>query len=220
MDNHWKWPQIEAACRYIGEHFGDQLRQSSYPPHFYEFGVYKGTSLCLMHDWALKVGLGKPIIWGIDSFEGLPPEPFGVAPSPMFKPGDYSMAKENMLSTDACAAIVQGAANYHGCTATIIRDRFAELKKWDNMREAALVHLDCDQYGSTRDALFFLFKNQLIRKHTLLAYDEFTTGGAGPQMAHNEALHFFGAQAAEIFHYCYRDKKTNVMVRQAVWEIC
>ena len=67
------------------------------------------------------------------------------------------------------------------------RSLTAELATTRGMRPALYVDIDCDLYSSTVIVLTWLFENRLIRKGTILGYDDIRAGGgygAGEGLAH------------------------------------
>ncbi len=159
------------------------------------------------------------MVWGFDSFGGgLPAEAEGVEVFSKYTPGAYNTDE----FTNDPINYIKDKINYPGLS---LRARqFSELGKNDisnRMGRALLIHIDCDLYVSTRDALDFMFKFDLIGKHTLIAFDEYksTYNISGEEKAFQEILDKYDVEAQERWHTTYFDKTTGQEFRQNLWEI-
>ncbi len=204
--------QIEAAFRFMKEH-----PRPSNLRDVYEFGVYKGTSLKKICDYLKdnECTVASPFVFGFDSFQGLPSESEGMEVFEKFTEGAYHF-NFDVDPIDYIEAKVDYEFLY------IIKSTFDNLTPACSiMFPALLVHVDCDIYKSTLDALEFMFENKLIQVGTLVAYDEFRTtiSLSGEEAAHIEMFKKYNAGANEIWHYIYTDKQTGTPIRQSLFEV-
>lgn len=217
-----KFQQIEAAFRYIIDN--KDIYKSNGLHDIYEFGVYKGASLQKISEFVnynFREDFDKhPLIYGFDSFKGLPKEQDDLSVFEKFSEGSYNASKDS----DTPALDIYKNVFYSGLH--IIQKSFDELNisdKYTMMRPALLVHIDCDIYTSTKQALLWLFDNDLIAKNTLIAYDEFTVEGfeeSSEKKAHNEVLNIYNEfSSIEVWHSNYNDKTNGKEVRQSIFRI-
>jgi hypothetical protein len=208
------YPQIDAAFRYMYDNRSKYTRLNG---DIYEFGVYNGNSLykiCNYIKYNPQILCGEVCVYGVDSFEGLPAEESGMDVFDKFHEGSYKATKD-----DLTIEIV--AQSIHKDT-YIIKKWFSELNTEDmktyGFKPALLVHIDCDLYISTRQALSFLMGHGLIVKNTLIAYDEFySVENGGESLAHFEI--FDTDQTKEVWHNTYYDKQTKTEIRQSLFEV-
>lgn len=217
-----KWPQIDAAFRYIYDNpdkynfYNRMYRDEIGVIDCYEFGVCNGGSTKKICDYITKNNLIGYTSWvfGFDSFEGLPKEADGVDTFDKFKPGSY---KSKYTPEE-----IKRSTQYAFCK--IYKSWFNQLNHEHVRFPALLVHIDCDLYISTKHALEFLYKYELIKKNTLIAYDEFESTDR-PELSGERKAHelYFGKdkpyQVDEIWHSIYYDKTTGQRIRQSVFEV-
>lgn len=211
-----KYPQIDAAFRYIYDHRKKyHYRNREFIPltDIYEFGVYNGNSLLKICNYVKSNDfVGIPIhIHGYDSFDGLPKEQDGVPVFSKFSQGAYKCC----VTPD----IIMRSCDYKYLS--IDRVWFDQLNKDDHAFKAALlIHIDCDLYISTKQALKFMYNNRLVWPGTLIAFDEYeSVTGGGEKKAFEEILKEYPHNAEEIWHFTYMDKQTNTPIRQSLWEV-
>lgn len=211
-----KYPQIDAAFRYIYDNIDIYSNSDFAVADMYEFGVGSGASINKMIKYIeanLHVKDMWPNIYGFDSFEGLPSEQDGVEVFSKFTKGSY---KFNQIDHNRSEVPV-----------FIQKCWFQNAKFIDDMEPALLVHIDCDLYTSTIDAFKFLLENKLVVKGTLVAYDEFRSTNdplsGGESKAHLEffqpSLWQSGMDCVEVWHNIYSDKDTGQSIRQSLFEV-
>jgi len=162
----------------------DFLKDKSY----FEFGVFEGNSLLMFYDLYKKYSnTQNALFYGFDSFKGLPEETLDKNNPSYWNNGQYSTSgnispnlnKENII-------IVEGFFSES------LTEAFAATLN----QKIGLLHIDCDIYTSTYQALDFCFKNDLIVPGTIIMYDDW--GGyhekkvnefeCGEGLAHKEIL--------------------------------
>jgi hypothetical protein len=211
-----KFPQVHAAFHYLY----DMTQRTSYNGSLYEFGVYQGDSLKLMCEyirdnqnfWWTK----NPHVFGFDSFEGLIKEAEGVELFPQYVEGAYKLQSDDPIK------YIKDKVNYQNLD--IIKGRFDQLTKNScskEMKPAILIHIDCDLYLSTYQALNWCAENKLITKNTLVAFDEYisTKSNSGEKLAFEQIVERYGLEAEEIFHYYYPNKHYPIKIKQSLFEI-
>ncbi len=144
---------------------------------YLEFGVYRGSSINYISD-----RIGGHLIYGFDSFEGLPED---------WLPG-YQ----------------QGKFNENG-KMPVVKDNVRLVKGWFNetlpgfieshkSEQCAFIHIDCDLYSSTKCVLSLLRDN--IGKGTIICFDELV-GQIGWQDDEYRALMEFVEETGIKFRY-------------------
>ncbi len=212
-----KWPQIDAAFRFLYDMGGVAYTLPRGLCDVYEFGVYKCGSLKKIcsylrdNDFSLT-----QMVYGFDSWEGLPEEAEGVEVFGKFTAGEYKAEKPDLIKL---RKELQHEELY------LIDKWFSDLNREDvekfSMLPAMLVHIDADLYISTKHALRWMFDNKLIVKGTLVAFDEYksTVGCAGEEKAWLETMEEYSVKANEVWHSIYYDKDTKQEIRQSLWEV-
>lgn len=112
-----------------------------------EFGVYRGTTINFI------AGLTKNRIHGFDSFEGLP-----ETWRPNFEKGRFSLPGLPKVRPN----VTLHKGWFEDSIPTFLKD---------HPQKAALLHIDCDLYSSTK-TIFRLFKER-IQSGTVIVFDEF-----------------------------------------------
>ena len=206
----WYWSN---ALNYIGQtsEINPDLKD------VYQFGVATGQGLRHIAK-KIKTVDGLPTVesfHGFDVFSGMPEE----EKEPVFEL-NWVGGQCNELerrNVDSVEKVVQAlheeweAENeqplyiYDGLYKDSLPRLMAE-GKLGNMRAALVVHLDCDLYTSTVEALEFMYSNQLIQPGTMLIYDDW--GGtkswqqahSGESRAHKEMTIKHGVS----YHHCWQ----------------
>lgn len=115
-----------------------------------EFGVYKGSSLTQIRNFR------KPLVYGFDSWEGLPDAWDHGQGEPHLK-GHFSCEPPVDLPTGVC----------------LIKGWFCDtIPEWlsENPDDIQLLHIDCDLYTSTKDVLTLL--DTRIKPGCIILFDE------------------------------------------------
>ena len=119
-----------------------------------EFGVHKGTSLRNISEV-----LPNCIIYGFDSFEGLPEDWYSPHDEVMPK-GTFSLDELPEFDNDNIE-LVKGW----------FEDTIPKFKDKVKNTPISLLHIDSDLYSSAKTVLYGL--NDLIVKNTIILFDEF-----------------------------------------------
>jgi len=162
-------------------------------------------------------------IIGVDCFNGLPAEDEDTECSPLFHEGAYDAKQifENSPESIKNTLLKQVGDSRLELVCSLFKD--LTLKDIPNAPPADLVHIDCDLYKSTREALIFMMENALIVDDTLIAYDEFTSTkemyGAGEAKAHYEIVEEYSIKFEELWQSQYTDNKTGSIIQQKLFRV-
>ena len=118
-----------------------------------EFGVWKGKSLRMISNH-----FPSEVVWGFDSFEGLPEDWFTISKTEPSHPKGHFRIDE---------------LPKFGKNVKLVKGFFKEtLPQWiqNNQSEIKFIHIDSDLYSSARDILTML--NPFIVPGTIILFDE------------------------------------------------
>ncbi|CAD6875537.1 TylF/MycF/NovP-related O-methyltransferase [Methylomonas fluvii] len=166
------------------------------PGDYYEFAVYKDNSLInswlsqqhfrrrLEHSDKLPFArtgtvanflARKPTFYGFDTFEGMPDNSEG---EDALASGSFQCAIADVTHRCAVAGLVSP-------TVRLIPWLFAETKSQIGPAQAAIVHIDCDLYQSTVDALDSIAP---LTQGTVLLFDDYNLFRADKRRGERRAL--------------------------------
>ena len=204
----FRYPQLDFAFYYHYEH---KLPFVSDESSVLEFGTGGGSSTKKICDLLKYYTIDRSPVFTIDSFQGLPKEKDGMELFSKFKEGSYKF--------DISDEEIKKKCDYDYLT--IYRTKFDQLSNQLNVRIPFIIHIDCDLYQSTYDALDWCFRNNLVEPGCLIAFDEFwstdTTGGEG--QAFGDICDKYNVEFESVFYYCYLDKDTKQKITQEVYKI-
>ncbi|KAB7768834.1 TylF/MycF/NovP-related O-methyltransferase [Xanthomonas maliensis] len=181
---------------------------------YYEFGVYRGNSLA--HAWlcyrhqrrriersaglpyrhqgtVLEFLSQRPRFYGFDTFAGMPAN----------AEGEDSLATGSFFATQDQAQARCAAVGLRTPDLQLVPGLFADNADAIGSTQAAIVHLDCDLYGSARDALN-LIAPRLVQGSVLLCddYELFRADRQhGERRALRECAERFGIEFESWFAY-------------------
>ena len=137
----------------IRKYFAYSLSQSAFKGgNIVECGVFKGSTINHLADL-----VNPQIVYGFDSFEGLP--------EAWERGGDKETIPAGFFATKEMPKVKKNVQ--------LIKGWFKDtLPKWaaENTQPLSLLHLDCDIYSSTLDALVLL--NSIIKPGTVIILDD------------------------------------------------
>jgi len=155
---------------------------------YLEFGVYKGDSINF-----IASTLPDKIIYGFDSFEGLP-EDWRYD----LQKGGFDM-NGNLPQVNANVRLIKGWFN----------ETLPEFVK-AHPEQCAFIHIDCDLYSSTKTVLDTL-KNQ-IGAGTVIAFDEYFNYPGWQEGEYKAFMEFIACNGLE-FEYIARTNIAQVAVK-------
>jgi O-methyltransferase len=137
------------------QHCIEDVLSRGVPGDFIEAGVWRGGSVIFMRGALEAHGDDTRTVWAADSFRGLPSQDVSRYPQDA---GERDWASEGWLSV-SLDEVKQAFARYG-----LLDDRVRFLVGWFHetlpsapIERLALMRLDGDMYGSTMDALRFLY---------------------------------------------------------------
>lgn len=182
-----EWPSLRSATGRVDVHSlaAFWVRESKIAGDYYEFGVGQGRSAVAAIRAARKHDLGYAFHL-FDSFEGLPELVGADLGSAQFRKGQYAHTQEDVES-------FLGRHLHHDLDGVHFRKVwFKDLANASFHGKAAIVHVDCDLYESTKPVLHFV--TNLLANGTLLLFDDFNafsaSSGHGQRRAMAEWLSF------------------------------
>jgi O-methyltransferase len=132
---------------------------------YLELGVYKGSSFILAASAAAKYGLHAMRYFAFDSFQGLP-----EAEGKLFAPGDFACSEQTFTRMITKAGVpIDKVVKVKGWYNESLTKGTKEKYKLDR---AAVVHIDCDLYSSTKDVLAFI--EDIVQVGTIIIFDDWT----------------------------------------------
>ena len=130
----------------------ESMKQSTVNGYVCEFGVLKGSTLSI-----ISKHFDPLIVYGFDSFEGLP-EAWHLTDNNVFEKG--RMALSELPKVEPNVELVKG---WYDNTVPV----WMETHK----KPIRFIHVDCDLYKSTTTILFYL--NKQIVPGTVIQFDDF-----------------------------------------------
>ena len=157
---------------------------------YMEFGVYKGDSINFISET-----LPDKIIYGFDSFEGLPETWWQEDKYPK---GHFSL-NGNLPQVNENVRLIKGWFN----------ETLPDFVK-KHPEPCAFIHVDCDLYSSTKTVLDTL-KNQIV-SGTIIAFDEYFNYPGWQENEYKAFMEFIAWSGLE-FEYIARTNCTRVAVK-------
>jgi len=168
---------------------------------YLEFGLYRGRTFCHAYRMKRRYGRRDMLLWGFDSFQGLP---------------QIEDHRDNVWSSDqfSCSeAELRRILRRDGLTNQeyrLVSGYYEESldsrahEKLDG-RTAAIVYVDCDLYESTRVVLNFVAR--YLGNGTVVCFDDYYCYKGAPDQVEQRALAEFLAAMPEYqfipwFDYC------------------
>jgi O-methyltransferase len=150
---------------------------------YFEFGMYEGNSFVYAHRMKHKHRQHDCMLWGFDSFEGLPDVAYDK--QDVWHKGEFAVGEEAIRKT----------LKRHGFRA----DEFGLVKGFYDQslnddvhrklagRKAAIVYVDCDLYESTVPVLEFV--HRYLDTGSIVCFDDFYGYRGDPRKGEQRALH-------------------------------
>jgi len=156
-----------------------EIAERSLPGDYLEFGVYRGSSFVTAYQAARKYGLGQMRFFAFDSFCGLPDGEWYN-----WGKGMYDCPEERFLK------IVQKAGvdlnRVHVVNGFYEDSLTPEAKRRCAIKRAAVVHLDCNLYSSTAQALAFI--TDMVDEGTVVVFDDWAAFQASDEHGQRRAF--------------------------------
>lgn len=140
------------------------------PGDYLEFGCYRGASLTMAWRRARRYGLGQMRFFAFDSFEGLP-----ASEGSLYQQGAYRCSLSDFERYVHKAGVdLRRLVAVQGMFDDTLTDA---VKARHELRQAAVVHIDCNLYASARAVFSFIMT--LIDDGTRIIVDDWYRTGAG-----------------------------------------
>jgi O-methyltransferase len=178
---------------------------------YLEFGLWQGKTFTYAHRMKRRYRRHDMLLWGFDSFQGLPPIDDGH--DNVWSPGEFACSeselrrilRRNGVTKDEYRLI----AGYYEES---LDDR--AHRQLDG-RTAAIVYIDCDLYQSTVHVLDFVAR--YLVNGSVVCFDDYYCYKAAPDQGESRALKEFlaanpGYQFLPWFDYCPVGKSFIVRV--------
>lgn len=160
----------------------------------FEFGVLAGWTARLIAETMLELHYPSDL-YLFDSFEGLPRDKNEIdAASPDVRRGIWReemdiSAKERQINQRVDVHVHRVLSRIiSGERIKVFRGYFSETLRKPLQCKAALIHLDCDLYSSTRDVLDGLTRHQVLQDGTVLMFDDWNCHRANPKFGQRRAF--------------------------------
>ena len=180
---------LERICKYVdgpADRTNNTIdTRTNDAPLILQFGVKDGRTLRKIYNVAAdefkKSTTSRAVIWGFDSFIGLPHETVGNYAALEWKPGAYSAAKRTNNRSLQQFHIETSMARIRGGKLDDVRlvpgfykDSLSRklATQIASYGPAAYIDVDCDLYSSTYQALDWVFSNGLVAVGTMIGYDD------------------------------------------------
>jgi hypothetical protein len=143
------------------------------PGPIYEFGVYKGKSMLFLRN---VPQFKNSMMYGFDSFEGLPDEAPEAGEQKNWPKGSFNAGdiRQKLLPKLGGPSKVKFVKGFYNETLT------PELVKENKMMPAAYVDIDADLYVSSKQALTWVFEHGLAVPGTFFGYDDWWINPCSP----------------------------------------
>lgn len=153
-----------------------------------EFGTFRGYSARIIAELMVEYELTGDL-YLFDSFQGLP------VINASTDGNSYEVATRGAWFKGAMAVDKNLPAHIRNVLAEILNNRvylyegyFEDtLSKELPTKRAALVHIDCDLYESTRLVLDTLLKQEILQDGTVICFDDYNCNRANPNMGERRA---------------------------------
>jgi O-methyltransferase len=162
------------------------IKENNVQGAFCEFGCYSGESFMNLYFQCRALLRTCPIFYLFDSFQGLPKQD-APDPAPRWKEGDYFYPYEDFLKRMDFFKIPRDA--YTAVPGFYDKTLTSSTRALLEIGPMALVHIDCDLYESTLDALAFITPN--IQNGTVILFDDYYCWKGVPRRGECGALDYW-----------------------------
>jgi O-methyltransferase len=187
-----------------------KVRSQQLRGDYLEFGVFRGSSFTLAARSAAKYGLDAMRFFAFDSFQGLP-----AAEGKVFAHGEFACSEENFTRVITKAGVpiervVKVKGFYNESLTNGIKAKYG-------LDRAAVVHVDCDLYSSTKDVLAFI--EGIVQVGTIIIFDDwsvFRNEDRPDDFGEPKAFNEWPLRNAFEDFYEFRSTKAFIMTAQKV----
>jgi O-methyltransferase len=168
---------------------------------YFEFGLWKGKTFSYAHHMKHRFRQNDLVLWGFDSFQGLPD--IDDTKDNVWHTGGFSCSEADFRRAMRRSGLKESeyrlvAGFYADSLNDALHERLAGTK-------AAIVYVDCDLYVSTKVVLEFL--RRYLINGTIVCFDDFYNYKGAIDQGEQLALSEFATNHPEIrfipyFDYC------------------
>ena len=166
---------------------------------YFEFGLWRGKTFRYAHSLKRRHKMSKMMLWGFDSFEGLPSiteQEDNIWQKGAFACGESELRKILASHGFKPSEYVLIPGYYEKSLNKELHHRVAD-------RRAAIVYIDCDLYESTVSVLGFV--HRYFVNGTIICFDDWYTYKGAPDKGEQRALKEFEASHGELEFMPYLD---------------
>src|SRR5581483_2505416 len=152
---------------------------------YFEFGLWRGKTFTYAHRMKRRYNQTDMLLWGFDSFEGLP----GIddKKNNIWSKGSFSCTEAELR------AILQRNGlrdeEYRLVAGFYQKSLNEDLHQRLQGRQAAIVYVDCDLYSSTVEVLRFI--RRYLVTGSIVCFDDFYNYKGSPYQGEQRALNEF-----------------------------
>ncbi len=134
---------------------------------FLEFGVASGDSFNMFYDLYEHNNILNVDFYGFDAWKGLPKEKNDLNNPNYWFEGEYNIQlKSHLVEKFKNKNNVNFVNGWF--SETLNHDLYNKIKN----KFIGIVHIDCDLYTSTIEVLEFILSNKLLKKGSIIIYDD------------------------------------------------
>jgi hypothetical protein len=158
----------------------------------FEFGVYSGQSLYSILNKCKEANIKPRRVFGFDSFCGLRLEESDKVVHEQWVDGSFDARRLFKINSPEHISVeLTKYFKSKGFDVRLIVGEFNKLSKTTidihDIGQAFYINIDCDLYSSAKQALNFIFDNNLLAINGLIRYDDYhAVKGGGEELAHRE----------------------------------
>jgi hypothetical protein len=172
-----------------------------------QFGVFSGASMAYIHEYYKEHSIPYGIMWGFDSFEGLPDEQKGIQIHQDWSKGSFDARKWfGLTPTEIIDRLYADFDDFGMKDKVVLRPGFFDTSLnaalGDRMNSFSFIDVDCDLYISAYQALDWIFRNKLAVPGTIIYYDDWADGqrcNGGEHKAHHELVQKYGVRTKLLY---------------------
>ncbi len=180
---------------------------------YMEFGLWQGKTFCFAHRMKRRFRFNGMMLWGFDSFAGLPD--VTDEQDNVWQTGEFSCSEQQFRNILKRRGVRPDEYSLvPGFYAESLNDDLHQRLKG---RKAAIVYIDCDLYISTIQVLRFL--PQYLSNGTIICFDDYYSYKGAPDQGEQRAIGEFLAaypqfQFLPYFDYCPVGKSFIVRITE------
>lgn len=178
---------------------------------YLEFGLWQGKTFCHAHRMKRRHRRRDMLLWGFDSFQGLPPIDDGR--DNVWSPGQFACSEPELRRILQRNGVPRD--DYRLIAGYYEESLDDHAHRQLDGRIAAIVYIDCDLYESTVHVLNFVAR--YLVNDSVVCFDDYYCYKAAPDQGESRALKEFlsanpGHQFLPWFDYCPVGKSFIVRV--------